>query len=337
MSNAALQSLLMQPDAADPVLAMQQARFNALMRDVALWRAALAEWTERLARYQQAIEPVRRELHAAWRQWVFALDDASLQTGLTRAERAQLGELLRESIAALLAVEDDAEIAAVARRHEEGPSSVPSRQQAETDGAPSDDEPLEDLAPEWERQAAAAAAQRAERAATRRADTVSKRGRQAAQDASQSLRDVYRRLASALHPDRERDARQRERKTELMQEANRAYAEGNLPALLELRLQAEQVDAAHLAAADRRRVQHYVTVLQEQLVDLQSETRRLEAEFRAAAGLAPGSGLQPRKADRIISSEIQRLRGELLLLRRQTRVLRDVEALKRWLREQRKP
>ena len=336
MSNAALQSLQMQPDTADPVLAQQQARFNALMRDVTLWRAALAEWTERIARYQQAIEPVRRELHAAWRQWVFALDDASLQPGLTRAERAQLGELLRESIAALLEVEDDAEISAVASRHEEGPSSVPSRQEA-TDEAPSDEEPLEDLAQEWERQAAAAAAQRAERAAKRRAETVSKRGRQAAQDASQSLRDVYRRLASALHPDRERDARQRERKTDLMQKANRAYAEGNLPALLELRLQAEQVDAAHLAAADQRRVQHYVTVLQEQLADLQAETRRLEAEFRAAAGVAPGSGLQPRKADRIISSEAQRLRGELLLLRRQTRVLLDVEAMKRWLREQRKP
>jgi hypothetical protein len=146
---------------------------------------------------------------------------------------------------------------------------------------------------------------------------------------------VYRRLASALHPDREPDAQQRARKTALMQQANQAYAEANLLALLELQLQAEQLETARAAAADGRRLQHYVTVLQEQLADLQSETRRLEAAFRASAGIAPGSGLQPRKADRAISSEVQRLRGELLLLRRQIRSL-DVEAVKRWLREQRK-
>lgn len=335
MSNGHFQPLQIEPDAADPVLAQQQARFNALVRDVALWRASLADWKDRTARYQEAVEPVRRELHAAWRQWVFALDEASLQAGLARGEREQLGELLREAATALLAVEPDAEIAAVASRHGDDGPTVRARQE---DAGPvaGDEQFLEDPAHDWERQAAAAAAERAQRAAQRRAAAATKRDRQAAQEASQSVRDVYRRLASALHPDREPDAQERERKTALMQQANQAYAEANLLALLELQLQAEQVDAAHAAAADRRRLQHYVTVLQEQLADLQSETRRLEAAFRASAGIAPGAGLQPRKADRVISSEVQRLRGELPLLRRQIRSLSDAEAVKRWLREQRK-
>lgn len=335
MSHVALQSLQIQPDAADPLLAQQQRRFNTLVRDVAVWRAALAEWKERVARLQQTVEPVRRELHGAWRRWVFALDHASLQPGLARAERAQLGELLREAATALLEVEDDAEIAAVASRHGGGASSVQSRREDAADEA-GDEELQEDVAQDWERQAAAAAAQRAEWAAQRRSATALKRRKQAAQEVSGSLRDVYRRLASALHPDREPDAQQRDHKTALMQHANQAYAQGNLLALLELQLQAEQVDAAHLAVVDQRRLQHYVTVLQEQLVELQTETRRLEAGFRAAAGVAPGSGLQPRRADRLISSEAQRLRSELLLLRRQTRLLLDVEATKSWLREQRK-
>jgi hypothetical protein len=122
-----------------------------------------------------------------------------------------------------------------------------------------------------------------------------------------------------------------------MQQANQAYAAQDLLTLLELQLQAEQIDAAHLATADRRRLEHYVTVLQEQLAELQSETRRLEAEFREATGVAPGSGLQPRKADRLISAEAQRMRQDLVVLRRQTKALGDVDALKRWLREQRKP
>jgi hypothetical protein len=334
MSSPALQPLQIQPDSADPVLAQHQSRFNTLVRDVASWRASLAEWKARIAGYWQAVEPLHRELRAAWRQWVLALDEASLQPELTRAERRQLDELLREAARALLEVEDDAGIASVLSRHE---ASSPSVQPMQEDaGGPGDEQGAEDLAQDWERRAAAAAAQRAERAARRRAAAASKRHQQATQEVSQSVRDVYRRLASALHPDRERDAQQRERKTALMQQANQAYAEGNLLALLELQLQAEQVDAAHLAAADQHRLQHYVTVLQEQLADLQSETRRLEAEFRSAAGMAPGSGLQPRKADRIISAEAQRLRGELQLLRRQIQLLLDVEAVKLWLREERK-
>lgn len=335
MSNAALQSLQIRPDAADPELAQEQARFNTLVRDVALWRAALDQWNALVARYRQTMAPIHRELHAAWRQWVFALDHASLQPGLVRAEREQLGELLRVAASALLEVEDDAGIAEVASRHAQASSRA---QPGRDDRADAIGEAAirEAVTPDWEQQAAAAAHRRAERAAQRRAATALKRRTKAQQEVSQSLRDVYRRLASALHPDREPEARQQERKTRLMQLANHAYAEGNLLALLELQLQAEQIDAAHLAGVDLRRLQHYVTVLQEQLADLQSETRRVEADFRAAVGVAPGWGLQARKAERLISAEARRLQGELLLLRRQARLLLDAEATRNWLREQRK-
>lgn len=335
MAKADPLSLQILPDAADPLLAQQQERFNLLVRDVALWRAALSEWQERIERHRQAIEPVRRELHAAWRQWVFALDDASSQPGLSRAERKQLGELLREAVAPVLERQDDAEMAAVAGRHAAEPA--PARpDEAQSEVAAGGEELLEDLAQHWERQAAAADAQRAERAAQRRAASALKRRRNEEQEVSTSVRDVYRRLASALHPDRETDGPQRDRKTLLMQQANRAYAEQDLLGLLELQLQAEQIDAAHLAGVDRRRLQHYIAVLQEQLADLQLETRRLEATFREATGLPPGTGLQARKADRMTSSEAQRLRSALLLLQRQARSLRDADAIKAWLRQQRK-
>lgn len=332
MPKADLQSLEIQPDTADHALAQQQTRFNTLVRDIALWRAALAEWQERIERYHQTVEPVRRELHAAWREWVLALEHASLQPGLSRAERAQLGELIRETVASLLEVREDAEMAAVAARHAEDPPAARTREaEAEADDALQ----VDHSEPDWEQQAAAAAAQRAQWAAQRRAASAANRRRKEEQDVSRSLRDVYRRLASVLHPDREPDAQRRERKTLLMQQANQAYADEDLLALLELQLQAEQIDAAHLATVDRRRLQHYVSVLEEQLVDLQAETRRLEAGFREATGLPAGSGLQPRKADRLISSDAQRLRGDLQLLRRQARYLSDLDVLKAWLREQR--
>jgi hypothetical protein len=190
--------------------------------------------------------------------------------------------------------------------------------------------------PDWEALAQAAAAQREQRAASRRAANLRRRQVQATQEVSQSVRDVYRKLASALHPDREPDAQQRQRKTLLMQQANQAYEQRNLLALLELQVAAEELETANLPGLDERRVRHYITVLQDQLDELQAETRRLEASFRSAAGAGPGSGMQPRKADRLVSAEAQRLRADLQLLRRQTRLLLDVESTREWLREQRR-
>jgi hypothetical protein len=182
MAEAHPQSLQIHPDAADPLLAQQQARFNTLVQDIALWRAALAEWKDRIARWQQAVEPVRRELHAAWREWVLALDHASLQPGLMRSERRQLSELLREAVAPLLEEANDREIEAVAQRHAEETGGA--RQEA------TDPQPPQDLAQDWEQQAAAAAAQRAQWAAQRRAASASRRRRQQEQEVSWSVRDA---------------------------------------------------------------------------------------------------------------------------------------------------
>jgi hypothetical protein len=332
---AQAQLLQIHPDRADATLARQQERFNALVQEVAVWRGTLAEWKDRIERYHQAIEPLQRDLHAAWREWVLALDQASLRPELSRGERQQLSGLLREAVAPLLEREDDRELTAVAARHADAAPTAPAGED-DTASEHSDTKQLENLAEEWEARAAFAAAQRAERATKRRAARASKQRATEEREASQSVRDVYRRLASALHPDREPDATQRARKTSLMQLANEAYQQRNLLALLELQLQAEHVDAAHLSSASRQRLEHYITVLQEQLADLQSETRRLESSFRDATGAAPGSGLQPRKADRLISSEAQRMRADLLALRGQTRDLLDADSLKDWLRSVRK-
>lgn len=331
--DTSLSSLQIRPAAGQPMLSAQQSQFNALVQDVASWRATLADWKERFERLHQVVEPLRREFHAAWRDWVLALENASHHPELTRGEQAQLVELMRDAASALLQVDEDEAIAELAKPPQAEP---PSAQPTPPAAAEASAEDLQHLADDWERQAAAAAAQRAEWAAKRRSAAALRRSKQAAQEVSQSLRDVYRRLASAVHPDREPDAEVRARKTALMQQANEAYAAGNLLALMELQLQAEELDAAHLATVDQRRLGYFVTILQEQLADLQAEVRRLEAEFRAAVGAPPGHGLQPRKADRLISQEAQALRREVDLLRRQIKALADVEATKDWLRVQRR-
>ncbi len=56
----------------------------------------------------------------------------------------------------------------------------------------------------------------------------------AEKEVSQTIRDVYRKLAGALHPDRPSDELSEERKTALMQRVNQAYDSRNLLELLDI-------------------------------------------------------------------------------------------------------
>src|SRR5260363_169051 len=81
--------------------------------------------------------------------------------------------------------------------------------------------------------------QQAKRQKSARTLAKEQRAKEAAQHISKSLQEVYRKLASSLHPDKELDLAERMRKTELMQQLNTAYEKKDLLHLLELQLTAE--------------------------------------------------------------------------------------------------
>ena len=83
--------------------------------------------------------------------------------------------------------------------------------------------------------------------------------------AKQSVRDVYRKLASALHPDRSSEAFSPEQKLLLMQRVNQAYEADNLLGLLNIQLEIERVDMEQLSSFTPERMQHYNHVLRQQL------------------------------------------------------------------------
>jgi hypothetical protein len=184
---------------------------------------------------------------------------------------------------------------------------------------------------------AAEEAERGARASRRRKSAAQQKREDEAQQATQSVREIFRKLASALHPDRETDEQQRALKTQLMQRVNQAYAANDLLALLELQLQIEQIDASHIANASAQRLKHYNKVLSEQLTQLKAEVDDVEMAFRMEFGLEPASGLDPRKLGQVLEQEGRELRAGLSELQRDMRMLADVAATKRWLKRQRQP
>ena len=114
------------------------------------------------------------------------------------------------------------------------------------------------------------------------------RRQRAAQGAERSIRDVYRRLASALHPDREPDPVERDRKTALMQRVNQANDARDLLALLSLQRELEQIDGADLARLADERLLHFNRVLKAQSATLTRQTDALIADFAHSLRRAPG-------------------------------------------------
>jgi hypothetical protein len=122
--------------------------------------------------------------------------------------------------------------------------------------------------------------------------------------AKQSVRDVYRKLASALHPDRPSEANSPEQKLLLMQRVNQAYEADNLLELLNIQLEIEQVDMEQVNSFTPERMQHYNHVLRQQLEDLRSEVEFHRAPYQQLVGV--GYKFTPEDVELALDAEIRR-------------------------------
>lgn len=95
---------------------------------------------------------------------------------------------------------------------------------------------------------------------------------------AESLKDVYRKVAKAIHPDLSRDESERTKRQVLMAEANRAYAEEDHVTLLSL-LQECAADVEHFRERMSER-----TVLDQRITAFRERIRVVEAEILRLKG-----------------------------------------------------
>jgi len=169
-------------------------------------------------------------------------------------------------------------------------------------------------------------------AAQRRAEEDAKR-------ISQTVREVYRKLAAALHPDRtsaEATPAERSERTALMQRANSAYEAGDLLALLTLQLQIEQVDVAHAASVAASQVKHFNKVLAEQLREIEAEIDERQVAFCGSYGIVVHQRLKPEQLGALLKDVLRELAAASAELASEQRALRGAPAVaRRWLKQKR--
>lgn len=343
-----------------------QRRFNQLVAQIERARRDLADWQAAAAELQAsaavALPPRRAELRTLQREMV-ALLDGLLGAGgpkLSRRRRDAVRGAVVELVAAMLEEEHDDDLAAIHDRHAD--LTLQEQEQFEAEmaremfGEMLGEQALPGAGASLEEVLRAAHAHLNERAeiedaqeqrrAQRRAERRRARGQgptrqekleQARREAGQSLREVYRKLASALHPDRVADADERTRRTALMQRANQAYEAQDLLALLALQIELEHIDPAHLAGLADERVQHYNLVLGEQLDALQGEILGCMRSF----GVHRPGNRRPRELlAQVLESDLQGLAVGCAQLRRDLAVLADpkrrLAVIDAWAAEQRR-
>lgn len=350
------QSLQISSRRSEPRLTLDQERFNFLIGQIAAARKARDEWEATVSRFRQEqsqkLQPLRANLTSVCKESVYALDRLIEQPGFSRADRAALRELLCGTAEALLEANGyDAELKDLYDKHsavdfdrakQDELQRLKTEAEAFTgfdlgddEAIRSEDDLVQRMYEEMAAREAAAEERRNEKTQRQRKSAAQRRSEDNAQQARQSLREIYRKLASAVHPDRESDPARREEKNALMQKINQAYAANDLLTLFETQMQLEQIDADHIGKVSAQRLRQYNKLLAEQLASVKANLKDLKTGFCMDHGMEPDAGLSFHKFNLFITRQARRLRAEIAQQQQFLRVLADKASVKRWLKQQR--
>jgi hypothetical protein len=108
------------------------------------------------------------------------------------------------------------------------------------------------------------------------------RARRLAQMRKDSIGAVYRRLVKVLHPDLERDAGERQKKSGMMQQVTAAYARSDLHTLLRLELEWISGAGGDTPRLSDEKLRAYTELLKEQAAELEAECQTLRLHPRYA-------------------------------------------------------
>ena len=172
----------------------------------------------------------------------------------------------------------------------------------------------------------------AKKQSKKRKSLASVQAEQLQQDASSLLRQIFRQLASSLHPDRETDEALRLEKTALMSQANAAYDRKDLVALMHLQVQAALValDASHPLAEEK--LAAFTVLLKQQVAQLERDRAQKQQSVMHELNLPAGFRAKRLEILQFLQSLEAGLRGLSESLD-QERVAWDKSdaAFKRWL------
>ena len=336
-----------------------QQRFNRLLARIDKLKGEVAQ-IQALANtyrplYASTLMPLREQQASSMRRMALWLDERLARKGLTAAQKRSVIEILCALCETLAAGGDEA-MAALHDKH--SPRSL--RQKEEDEAAEMrammkgvlgdrldvdlEDESLDPMErmealmrasrEHHDEEVKARQEQREAARARKKPSAAQLKAEQQQHNAEIVLRQVYRQLASALHPDRERDPAEHRRKTALMSEVNAAYARQDLVALLHLRQTIVQADTQALLEQPEEKIAAMSLLLKKQADELERELAVRQGQVQDEFDLA--FYLPPTAETLRMELQLQQdaLRDDLEQMENDLNDVQDDAGLKRWLKLQ---
>lgn len=337
----------------DARLSPAQQRFNRLLTRIDKLKGQIAD-VQALADvhrplFHTTLAPLRDRFQTLMRSMVLWLDERLQGKGLSPAQKRTGTEILCGLCETLAAGGDEAMRALHDKR---SPHSLHEKEQAaaadlrammeDVLGQPMAlDESLDPLdavmragMAHMQEAAQAEEAQRQAARARKKPTAAQRKAEQQQEDAETILRKVYRQLASALHPDRERDPGENQRKTALMSEANAAYGRQDLMALLHIQLRIEQADPRSLSQLPEEKIESMSLLLKQQAAELERELETHRQQLLHEFDLSPYQTPSAVTLRAQLLMEEHDLKQNLAAMEHDLQEVQDDAGFKRWLKSQ---
>lgn len=342
--------------AQDAQLSPGQQRFNRLLERIDKLKDQFAEMQVMCDAhrpvYHQILAPLRERHRICMREMVFLLDSRLQRKGLS-AQQKRIAATILCSICMQLIAQGDEEMKSLHDKHSS--ESLAQKEQAammdlrdmmeDMLGEPlADDESLETVQDVFKagmarlREAEAAEQEaRQQKRAHKKKPSAAQLKAKADQEATETtLHKVFRQLASALHPDRESDSGERDRKTVLMSEANAAYDRRDLLALLQIQLRAELTDTASIAKMAEEKIAALTLLLKQQAQELENKLHKQRHDARHEFGLGFYETVSMANLRRSLRAAQSSFERDLTAMQQDLQQLADDKYFKLWLKDQKR-
>jgi hypothetical protein len=357
--NSALPAIRIDSSNQQSALSKHQKLFNNLIKKIDADRRLLVAWQTMIPLYHQKhaseFTPLTQTFNGLRAELVQLFDRVITERIFNKNDRKKLGNIICAIAAELIVENDDEHLKEIYNKHSGGDIDAELKEEKDAMKAMMEgllgidlDDDIDFTSPEsviahvGEKMQRKLEGEEKDQQSHQKknvkrkksAKTLAKEAKQQAeaQSISKSIRDVYRKLAIALHPDKEQDTLERDRKTALMQRVNAAYNNKDLLQLLELQLEVEQIDQATINTITEDRLKHYNKILTEQSKELRMEVLAVSDVFRMRFGMAPGLSLSPEAAMRKLESDIRSIKKDISGLKGDLRLFQNTKSLKEYLK-----
>ena len=169
----------------------------------------------------------------------------------------------------------------------------------------------------------------------KRPSAPEQQSQQQAQDTKATLRSIFRQLASSLHPDRETNPVERERKTALMSQVNAAYKRQDVAALLHMQVHMLTEDATTEARGGAQQIESMTRLLKQQVASLSADVELAEMSASQALGMSLSAQTHDTAIERGLKQQRSQFQQRIQQLRNDVQAIQEASNLKAWLKQQR--